>query len=44
MGLKVKEDRKSECQPVTGGIGFELIDEINPRESGQTSIWSLITR
>jgi hypothetical protein len=44
MGLEVKEVGESECHPVTGWIGFEPISNINPRESEQTSNWSLITR
>ena len=42
---QVKEGGKSECCPVMGWIGTEL-DEGNmlPRESGQTSPWSHITK
>jgi hypothetical protein len=44
MGLWVKEDGKSEGRSVTERIGIEPRGNIIPRESGQTSIWSLITR
>jgi RNA-directed DNA polymerase len=44
MGLRVWEGGGSECLPVMGGIGAESSDNIAPRESGQTSAWSLITR
>lgn len=44
MGLPVKEDRESEGCPVMGQIGLAPIGNISPRVSGQTSIWSLITR
>ena len=44
MGLRVKEDRKSECRSVMEWIGLEPLGKISPRESEQTSIWSLITR
>ncbi len=44
MGLEVKEDRESESQLVMRRIGLEPIGPITPRESGQTSNWSLITR
>lgn len=44
MILWVEEDGESECQPVMGWIGIEANANIIPRESGQTSIGSLITR
>ena len=44
MGLRVKEDGGSEGRPVTGRIGVEPPGDITPRESGPTSIWSLVTR
>ena len=43
MGLRVKEDGKSEG-PVIGWIGIEGLSDIIPRESGQTSIRSFVTR
>ena len=44
MGLQVKDDGKSEGRPVMGRIGIEPKSNITPRESGQTSIRSFITR
>ena len=44
MGLRVKDDGKSEGRPVMGRIGVEPRGDITPRESGQTSIRSFITR
>jgi hypothetical protein len=44
MRLRVEEDGKSEGRPVMGRIGVEPQGNITPRESGQTSIGSLITR
>ena len=40
----VEEDGASECHLVTRWIGVEPTGNITPRESGQTSIWSFITR
>jgi hypothetical protein len=44
MGLRVWDDGGSECRSVMGRIGIESIDNIIPRESGQTSVWSLVAR
>jgi hypothetical protein len=44
MGLRVKEGGKSESYPVMGWIGVEPFGNITPRESGQTSTRSFITR
>ena len=44
MGWRVEEGGKSEGRPVMERIGVESTGNITPRESGQTSIWSLITR
>jgi len=44
MGLWVKEEGKSECRAVVARIGVAVIANITPRESGQTSLWSQITR
>ena len=45
MRQRVKERGESECRPVMGWIGVELEESnITPRESGQTSPWSHITR
>ncbi len=44
MELRVWEDGASECRPVIGRIEVEPFGNITSRESGQTSIWSLITR
>jgi len=44
MGVRVEEDGKSEGCPVMGQIGVEPKGNITPRESGQTSIGSFITR
>jgi hypothetical protein len=44
MGLRVWEEGKSECRVVMTRIGVAVKTNINPRESGQTSLWSLITR
>jgi hypothetical protein len=44
MELRVKEDGESECQAVMARIEVEAQTNITSRESGQTSIWSFITR
>jgi hypothetical protein len=44
MGQRVKERGKSESLPVIGRIGIESKENIIPRESGQTSARSFITR
>lgn len=44
IGERVKDCRKSECPFVMEGIGFELLSNINPCESKQTSAWLLITK
>ena len=44
MGRRVKDEGKSECPPVAGGIGVESSGEITPRESGPTSLGSFVTR
>ena len=38
------EDGRSERRPVMGWIGVAPTGDITPRASGQTSIWSCITR
>ena len=42
--MRVWEKGASECRPVIGRIGAEPQGDIAPRESGQTSLWSLFTR
>ena len=44
MGLRAKENGKSEGRPVMGRIGVMSQDNIIPRESEQTSVWSFLTR
>jgi len=44
MGLRAWEGGESECLSVMEGIGVEPTGDITPRESGQTSTWSLVTR
>jgi len=44
LALRVKDGGKSEGRSVMERIGFEQTCNINPRESGLTSTWSLITR
>ena len=44
MSVREWEDGRSESQPVMGRIGVEAKADIIPRESGQTSIWSIFTR
>jgi hypothetical protein len=44
MGVRAKEDGKSEGRSVMGRIGVAPPGKITPRESGQTSIWSFLTR
>jgi hypothetical protein len=44
MGRRVEDEGRSECPPVTGGIGVESSGEITPRESGPTSLGSFVTR
>jgi hypothetical protein len=44
MGVRVKEDGESESRLVMGRIGVALSGKITPRESGQTSIRSFLTR
>lgn len=44
MTQRVKEDGESERSPVMGGIEVEGKTDITSRESGQTSIWSLVTK
>ena len=43
-GQRVKEERESECRPVMGRIGVAPQGNITLRESGQTSLWSGVTR
>ena len=43
-GRRVKDEGRSECRPVIGRIGVESSGEIIPRESGPTSLGSLVTR
>ena len=40
--MRVWEDGGSECCSIMGQIGVESSDDSTPRESGPTSIWSLI--
>ena len=44
MGRRVEEEGGSEGRPVMGRIGVEPAGNITPRESGQTSVWSFLTR
>ena len=44
MGLWVKEEGESECRTVMVRIGAAAQANIAPRESGQTSLWSFVTR
>ena len=44
MGVWEEEDGKSEGHSVMEWIGVEPHGNITPRASGQTSIWSFITR
>ena len=44
MGLRVRDRGGSEGRPVMGRIGVEPQGDITPRESGQTSARSLVTR
>ncbi len=44
MGLRAKENGKSEGRPVMGRIGVTPEGTIIPRESEQTSVWSFMTR
>src|SRR3712207_6643816 len=44
MVLRVQEGGESERRAVTARIGVAPLGNITPRESGQTSAWSLITR
>jgi RNA-directed DNA polymerase len=44
MGLRAKENGKSEGRPVMGRIGVTSQDNIIPRESEQTSVWSRLSR
>ena len=44
MGLRAKENGKSEGRPVMGRIGVTSQDNIIPRESEQTSVWSHLSR
>ena len=44
MELRVEEDGKSKSHAVMARIGGEPSGNITPRESGQTSIWSFLTR
>jgi len=44
MGLRVREDGKSESRAVMERTGVEPNGDITSRESGPTSIWSFITR
>ena len=42
--MRAKEDGKSESRLVMRRIGDAPLGKITPRESGQTSIWSFLTR
>ena len=44
IDVREEEDGRSERHPVMGWIGVEHLRNITPRASGQTSIWSCITR
>ncbi len=44
MGLRIEEDGESERSFVMREIGVAPPGNITPRESGQTSVWSFITR
>jgi hypothetical protein len=44
IGVRAWEDGRSERHPVMGWIGVAPTGKITPRASGQTSIWSCITR
>ena len=44
MGLRIEEDGESECSLVIKEIGMAPPGNITPRESGQTSVWSFITK
>lgn len=44
MELRIEEGGESERSLVIKGIGVALSGNITPRESGQTSVWSFITR
>ena len=44
MGQQVKEEGESERRAVMVRIGVALQGNITPRESGQTSLWSGVTR
>ncbi len=44
MGRWVEEEGESEGRPVMGRIGVEPSGDSTPRESAQTSLWSLGTR
>ena len=44
MELRREEDGESERPFVMKGIGVAPESNITPRESGQTSVWSFITR
>ncbi len=44
MGLRVEEEGASEGRAVMARIGVAPPGNIIPRESGQTSLWSFLTR
>ena len=44
MGVGVEEDGASESRSVMGRIGGARTRNITPRASGQTSIWSFVTK
>ncbi len=44
MGVRVEEDGRSEGWAVMAQIWVESLDNITLRESGLTSIWSLVAR
>lgn len=44
LEVRIGDDQKSECRAVTARIGIEPKGDIIPRESGQTLIWSFLTR
>lgn len=43
-GLRVEEEGKSEGRAVMARIGGAALANMTPRESGLTSLWSLVTR
>ncbi len=44
MAWLAKDEGESESHPVMGWIGVDPQENITPRESGQTSLWSFRAR